>query len=157
MSQTSVINVAAPLAVNWQNVRHVLMWEQTFMTTNLPVKLARTCPRSSTLYLQGEPCGGIFIVLHGLVALSTGIDSSRQVRVASCRKGSVLGLAETIGGGSYQTTAIAVTDVTTLFVPKGEVLGTIVDDPTTGLHFVQMLTGDLNDLYGRIREIGARY
>jgi CRP-like cAMP-binding protein len=76
--------------------------------------------------------------------------------MASCRKGAVLGLAETIRGGPYQTTAVAITDVATQFVRKGDVLRTIADDPTTGLHFVQMLTADLNELYGRIKRIGAR-
>lgn len=126
------------------------------MTIDVPVKLTRSYIQSSFLYLQGEACEGIFIVLHGAVMLSTGIDTTRQLRVASCRKGSVLGLAETIRGGPYQTTAVAITDVTTQFVRKSDVLNTIAGDPTTGLHFVQILTGDLNNLYRRIKLIAAR-
>jgi CRP-like cAMP-binding protein len=125
------------------------------MTVHVPGMLTRTHKKSSALYLQGETCEGIFIVLHGVVALSTGIDLNRQVRVVRCRKGSVLGLAETIGRGRYQTTATAITDVTTQFVPKTDILGAIGDEPTTGLQLLQVLCADLSELYRRIKEIGA--
>ncbi len=125
------------------------------MTIHVPGMLTRTHKKSSALYLQGESCAGLFIVLDGVVALSTGIDLNRQVRVVRCRKGSVLGLAETIGGGPYQTTAIAITDVTTQFVPKMDILTAIGDEPTTGLQLMQELCADLRELYQRIKEIGA--
>lgn len=80
------------------------------MTIHVPGMLTRTHKKSSVLYLQGETCEGLFIVLDGVVALSTAIDLNRQVRVVRCRKGSMLGLAETIRGGPYQTTATAITD-----------------------------------------------
>jgi CRP-like cAMP-binding protein len=125
------------------------------MTIHVPGMLTRTHKKSSVLYLQGETCEGVFIVLHGVVALSTGIDLNRQVRVVRCRKGSMLGLAETIGGGPYQTTATAITDVTTQFVPKTGILRTVGDEPTTGLQLMQVLCADLSQLYRRIKEIGA--
>ena len=125
------------------------------MTIHVPGKLTRTHKKSSALYLQGETCEGLFIVLHGVVALSTGVDSKQQVRVGRCRKGSVLGLAETVGGGPYQTTATAITDVTTQFVPKTDILGAMGEEPTTGLQLMQVLCADLSGLYRRIKEIGA--
>ena len=126
------------------------------MTIPVPGMLTRSHKKSSALYLQGETCEGIFIVLHGAVALSTGIDLNRQVRVGCCRKGSVLGLAESIGGGPYQTTATAITDVTTQFVPKTEILSAIEGEATTGLQLVQMLCSDVTKLYQRIKAIVPR-
>ena len=154
-SQKSVMNVAAGLIVTCQNMPTLLMWSQRIVTIHVPGRLTRAHKKSSALYLQGETCEGLFIVLHGVVALSTGIDSNRQVRVVRCRKGSVLGLAETVVGGPYQTTATAITDVTTQFVSKADILGAIGDEPTTGLQLMQVLCADLSELYRRIKEIGA--
>lgn len=153
-SQITVINVAAALTCLMAKYAHSLDVEARIMTIDGGEDSTRRHRKSNALYLQGEICQGIFVVVHGVVTLSTGI-ANRQVRVASCHEGAVLGLAETIAGGTYQTRAIAVTDVTKQFISKTDVLNAIAGDPTAGHRFLLTLTADLEDLYRRIRRIAA--
>jgi CRP-like cAMP-binding protein len=121
------------------------------MRSRSSVRLTRQYKKTRPLFVQGESCDGAFVVLHGRVALSTGNSSKQQIRLSYVDRGAVVGLAETIGGGPYQTTAIAATDVAVRFIPKSDVLSMMENDPTTGLHVIQILTGHLGQLYDRIK------
>jgi CRP-like cAMP-binding protein len=121
------------------------------------VRLMRQYKKTRPLFVQGESCKGVFVVQHGRIALSTGNSSKRQIRLAYADQGAVVGLAETIGGGPYQTTAVAATDVAVHFIPKSDVLKMIEDDPAIGLHVIQMLTGHLGQLYDCIKRMPFRH
>jgi CRP-like cAMP-binding protein len=120
------------------------------------LKLTRHYKRHSYLFREGEPCEGTFVVLNGNVALSTANASRRPIRLGYARAGAVIGLCETIGGSTYQTTAVANTDVTVRFISKQDVLSLILDDPATGMQVVEMLVGDVTGLYRRIRRMTCR-
>jgi CRP-like cAMP-binding protein len=126
------------------------------MQARHPVQLTRHYKKESPLFVQGEPCKGSFVVLHGMVVFSTGNGSRQQIRVASAERDAVIGLSEAIGGSPYYTTAIAETDTTVHFLPKEDVLRLIEDDPAAALHVVQMLAGNLSQLYDRIKRIPIR-
>jgi CRP-like cAMP-binding protein len=120
------------------------------------LKLTRHYKRRSYLFREGEPCDGTFVVLDGDVALSTANASRRPIDLGYVRAGAVIGLCETIGASTYQTSAVAKTDVTVHLIPKRDVLSLISDDPATGMHVLQMLVGDFSGLYSRIRRMRCR-
>jgi len=123
------------------------------MTPLSTLKLTRHYKRHSHLFRQSEPCKGIFVVLRGNVALFTANSSGQPIQLGCAREGSVIGLCETIGGGAYQTTALADTDVTAHFIPTEDVLSLMSDDPATGMQVLQMLVGDATRLYGWIKRM----
>lgn len=120
------------------------------------VKLTRTYKKSTTLFAQSEACKGVFVVLHGKVVLSMAADSERRVAVLSAYLGAVLGLAESIGDGPYQTTAVAATTVIAHFIPQQDVISLIQDDSTTAFRMLEILNRDLAHLYSRIKSIAGQ-
>jgi hypothetical protein len=72
-----------------------------------------------------------------------------------CRPGAVLGLAEAISGGNYQTSAVAATNIEVQFVSSADIIEIIRDDSLTGMELVQMLSAEVATLYQHIR--GFRY
>jgi hypothetical protein len=85
------------------------------------------------------------MLLRGKVALSTGHDANRKLQVSYCKEGSILGLAETLTGHTYETTAFAATDVVVRFVSHCDVMAMVSDTrPGTGL--VSSLAEQLRDL-----------
>ena len=93
-------------------------------------------------------------MLRGEVAQSTRL-LGREVQV-NAKTGAVLGLPETIGGGPYQTTAVAAAPVTVHFIPTADVLSMIQDDSTIGMRVIEMLGGDLTNLCEQIRKLSYR-
>ena len=115
--------------------------------------LTREYRDGSTIFRQGDPCKGAFVILDGKVVLSTGTPVGRKVCVCCARKGAVVGLAEAVGGDCYQTTATTATKVRVHFIPTEDILSMMADDPQTGLRVLNMLVGDVGQLYARIRSM----
>jgi CRP-like cAMP-binding protein len=126
------------------------------MTRRTSITLTRRYRQLQPLFTQGELCKGSFVVLRGKVAQSTRL-LGREVQVNCAKTGAVLGLPETIGGGPYQTTAVAAAPVTVHFIPTADVLSMIQDDSAIGMRVIEMLGGDLTNLYEQIRKVSYRH
>lgn len=118
-------------------------------------RLTREIPKGSCLFRQGERCEGTFVVLRGIVALSTGAQSSGELPIASAKRGAVIGLPETITNGTWQSTALAVTDVTAHFIPARDVINMMTDDTETSFRVLEMLTDELKQLHRRILSLAS--
>ena len=119
------------------------------------MKLTREYKRGTALFHQGEPCNGAFVVLRGKVSLWTGASSARSICLKIPETRPVLALAEVIGGGPHQTTAVARTDVAVHFIPKRDVISMMTHDAAMGMQVLRMLTGDVSTLYRQIKHIGG--
>lgn len=113
--------------------------------------LIRRYKRDSSLFSQGEPCEGAFVLLRGRVSLSMGLGRDHKFRIGYWNKGKVLGLCETLNGVAYETSAVASTSVTARFIPRRDVFSMIADDTRVGLQIVSTLAKDLAGLYQTIR------
>src|SRR5947209_14638300 len=77
--------------------------------------------RYDLLFAQGEPCHGVWILMRGKIAI--GVKAGRRsLTIKYAAPGAVLGLAEAVDGGTYGTTAVAVTNVEVQFVPRNDIL-----------------------------------
>lgn len=108
----------------------------------------------SIVFEQGGPCKGAFLLLHGKVALSTGVGIGHRLQVAYQGEGAILGLAETLSGVDYQTTAVAATNITLQFLSHTE-LASMAKADSKGLRVVLTLIADLETLQQKIRLLAA--
>jgi CRP-like cAMP-binding protein len=112
---------------------------------NLPAS-ARKYKKYSALFKQGEPCAGAFVLLSGSVALSTGLQVGRKLLIAYRNEGAVLGLAETLIESTYQTTAVAATDVVVQFIPHCDVVAMARDTSSESMRIMSAVAEELTDL-----------
>ena len=65
------------------------------------------CNEGRTLFIQGERCGGIYILESGEASLVLNASSGRAVMCVHTGSGSLLGLSAAVGRGPYEMTAMA--------------------------------------------------
>jgi CRP-like cAMP-binding protein len=79
------------------------------------------------------------ILLRGRVALSTGLRVGRKLQIAYRNEGTILCLAETLTESTYQTTAVAATDVVVQFIPQCEVVAMVRDTSNDGMRIMSAM------------------
>lgn len=109
----------------------------------LPV---RRYKKYCALFKQGEPCNGAIVLIRGSVALSTGFELGRKLQFAYRNAGAILGVAETLLGSTYQTTAVAATDVVAQFIPHSDVVAMARDTSSESMRIMSAVAEELTDL-----------
>jgi len=85
--------------------------------------------RGEVLFLRGEPCHGLHVVLEGAVRLySSGLNGREQV-IGVEREGSVIGELPLFDGGNQPYSAEAMLPSRLLFIPREEFLNVIHRHP----------------------------
>jgi CRP-like cAMP-binding protein len=96
------------------------------------------------LFRQGQHTKGVFLVLHGRVALSSGDDPVRITRVAE--KGSLLGMPASIRNIPYSLTAEAVTGVQYCHLSVAKFRKLLSTNTALGLSVVNILAEEISVL-----------
>lgn len=98
-------------------------------------------PSGTTLFESGEQNRGLFVVIAGRFALSSGDDPVRVTRIAE--KGSLLGLPATVRDAPYSLTAEAVTDSDVCVISPIEFRDLLTNNPAVGLAVVSILAEEV--------------
>ncbi len=69
------------------------------------LKFTLAHPAGATLFVEGQACGGIYILCKGRVKLSTGSKDGQTLILKLAQPGEVLGLNATLSGIPHETTA----------------------------------------------------
>jgi CRP-like cAMP-binding protein len=105
----------------------------------------RECvPAGSLLFRKGSRNRGIFLVLSGRFALSSGEDPTRITRIAE--KGSLLGLPATVRDRAYSLTAEATTDAEVCVIPAKLFREMLSTSTSLGMTVVSMLAEEVSIL-----------
>jgi CRP-like cAMP-binding protein len=115
--------------------------------------LTRCFEKDLTIFTEGKPCKGVYVLLRGRVARSIGFPSNRRIEVVKQKRGDVLGLVECCGSSPHQTTATAVTNVTAHFIPKEDVFSLMCENSDTSWSVLSMLSRELTQLHTTVRSI----
>jgi len=115
------------------------------------VTLTRKIAKGQPIFAQGEPANAAYLVLKGRVMLSVGLGHELQIRLFSQHSGAVLGLAETVLGTEYVTTATAATKVIVHTISRADLLD-IMKEPESRITVLSLLTEKLSQLYEVLRK-----
>lgn len=118
-------------------------------------KSVRVFQKGATLYQQGSPVTGIYLVESGevQVLLPTGPNQKQLLQV--CGPGSVLGLSENMSGESYRVSAEAEEETTAAFIPRDQFLEFLREHNDFSMQVVRLLSEELHGLYHKFRSISA--
>jgi CRP-like cAMP-binding protein len=103
-----------------------------------------TVSAGTILFRQGQHAKGVFLVLHGRVALSSGDDPVRITRIAE--KGSLLGMPASIRDIPYSLTAEAVTNVQYCHLSVAKFRKMLSTNTALGLSVVNILAEEISVL-----------
>jgi len=114
----------------------------------LRLRLQIDCPqrklsRGSHLFLPGDPCDGLCVVLSGRLKLSRLQDSGRELTLAMVEPGELCGLECFEGLQERETSAQAMEDSRVLMISRGRLERLLIEQPELSLALVQLLGGSL--------------
>jgi CRP-like cAMP-binding protein len=107
-------------------------------------RLAATCrtrrlQRGDTLFDEGEPCRGLFVVVAGTVAVRQVSLRGREQVFHTEGPGATLGEAPLFDGGGYIASAVAMTAGRALLLPRPHVLALCQRRPEVALAMLQTM------------------
>ena len=118
------------------------------------IKAVNTVPRGTTLFSEGRPPRGIFVLCTGRAKLSVSSETGKRLMLRVAGPGEVLGLSATMSGKNYEVTAEMLDGSQVAFVRRKDLLQFLRHHREACLQVVHLLSQDLHQAYDRVRTIG---
>ena len=117
----------------------------------------RAVPRSfssgETVFGEGEPCAGLYVVESGHVRIFKSSVSGREQVLSVDGPGSSIAELPVFDGGNYPASVTAVDDTTLLFVSKQDFQALCLAHPQVALKVLRVVGARLRRLVGIIEEL----
>jgi CRP/FNR family transcriptional regulator, dissimilatory nitrate respiration regulator len=115
------------------------------------LKSVRTYDKGTSVFRQGRPAQGIYLVEKGEVRLTLAASAKPEHTFEIAGAGSVLGLSETLSGDAHKLGAEAASQVEIAYVERGSLLDFLRNHHEFCLQIVRLLSEDLHGLYQRFQ------
>ena len=116
----------------------------------------RRLSRGETLFIGGEPAGGLHVVIQGAVrAYRLSADGREQV-IHVERSGATLAEVPVFDGGPYPSSTAADEDSVVLFLPREEVLRLCLERPRIALSALRLLAGRMRKCAALVERLSLR-
>lgn len=117
----------------------------------------RTVPREfspgQTVFAEGEPCTGLYVVESGHVRIFKSSPGGREQVLSIEGPGSSVAELPVFDGGNYPASVTAVDDATLLFVSKQDFQSLCLTHPQVSLKVLRVVGARLRRLVGIIEEL----
>lgn len=117
----------------------------------------RTVPRrfsaGETVFAEGEPCTGLFVVQSGHVRIFKSSSGGREQVLSIEGPGSSVAELPVFDGGKYPASVSAIEDATLLFVSKQDFQSLCLAHPQVSLKVLRVVGARLRRLVGIIEEL----
>lgn len=117
--------------------------------------LERSFDKGKTLFLEGEPCEGLYIVESGVVRIFKISSEGREQVLMVARRGDVFNVAPVFDIGSNPANASALESCTVLLIPKEMMLSLVADCPAA-LGIIKLLVERLRHLTTLVEDLSLR-
>jgi len=124
----------------------------TLQTLN-QVSHKSTLPAGAILFVEGQSPRGMFILCSGKVNLSTTSREGKILILKTVEAGEALGLAASVSGLGYETTAETATPCQLNFVDRKHLLELMQTHSAVGVHAAQCLSRDYQSAYRDIHDL----
>lgn len=111
-------------------------------------------PRGTTLFREGQPARGVFVLCEGRAKLSVCAETGKRLTVRIAGPGEVLGLSAALAGTPYEMTAELLDNAKVAALGRKALLQFLHAHREACLHVVNLLSQDLHVAYDQVRSIG---
>jgi CRP/FNR family transcriptional regulator, cyclic AMP receptor protein len=118
------------------------------------IKNTTVIPRGATLFVEGKPPRGVYVLCEGRAKLSVCSDKRKRLMLRVAGPGEVLGLSAAMSGKPYEVTAEMLDTSQVAFVRRKDLLHFLRENRVACLQVVHLLSQDLHQAYDRVRSIG---
>jgi CRP/FNR family transcriptional regulator, cyclic AMP receptor protein len=110
-------------------------------------------PRGSTVFTEGRPSRGIFLLCQGRAKLCVCSEASKRLMLRVAAPGEVLGLSATMSGKPYENTAELLENAQVALVRRKDLLKFLKENQDACLQIVHLLSQDLHTAFDRVRTV----
>lgn len=110
--------------------------------------------RGSTIFMEGQPAKGVYLLCDGRVKLSTYSEEGRAIILRIAEAGEVLGLSSAISGIPYEKTAQASVDCSARFIKRKDFLGFLQSHHEAALQALRQLSSNYHKAHLQICSLG---
>jgi CRP/FNR family transcriptional regulator len=125
--------------------------------TELSFLAQRTVPRrfstAETVFSEGEPCAGLYVVESGHVRIFKSSAGGREHVLSIEGPGSSVAELPVFDGGNYPASATAIDEATLLFISKQDFQSLCLAHPQVALKVLRVVGSRLRRLVGIIEEL----
>jgi CRP/FNR family transcriptional regulator, cyclic AMP receptor protein len=114
-------------------------------------------PKGATLFVEGQPARGVFILCNGRVKLSTSSADGKTLILRIAEPGEVLGLPATVTGTCYELTGDVIEPAQANFVARNDFLNFLKDNGEAALRVAQQLGETYHSAISEMRTIGLSH
>ncbi|HXJ11365.1 MAG TPA: Crp/Fnr family transcriptional regulator [Candidatus Limnocylindrales bacterium] len=114
-------------------------------------------PKGATLFVEGQPARGVFILCNGRVKLSTSSADGKTLILRICEPGEVLGLPATVTGKFYELTADIIEPAQANFIARNDFLNFLRENGDAALRVAQQLGETYHLAISEMRTIGLSH
>jgi CRP/FNR family cyclic AMP-dependent transcriptional regulator len=114
-------------------------------------------PKGATLFVEGQPARGVFILCSGRVKLSTSSADGKTLILRISEPGEVLGLPATVTGTCYELTADVIEPAQANFISRNEFLNFLKENGEAALRVAQQLGETYHAAVSEMRTIGLSH
>ena len=118
---------------------------------------AASYPKGATLFVEGQPARGVFILCSGRVKLSTTSADGKTLILRISEPGEVLGLPATVTGKQYELTADVLEPTQANFIARMDFLNFLREHGEAALKVAQQLGETYHTAVGEMRTIGLSH
>jgi len=116
-----------------------------------------TYPKGATLFVEGQPSRGVFVLCSGHVKLSTSSSDGKTLILRISEPGDLLGLPATISGRPYEVTADVAEPTQANFISRGDFLNFLRDHGEVSLRVARELSEAYQATFAEMRTIGLSH
>jgi CRP/FNR family transcriptional regulator len=121
------------------------------------IKFPTALPRTSVLFVEGQPPRGIYLLCRGRVKLSVNSSDGKTMILKIAEPGEVLGLHACVSGIPYELTAETVQPCQVVFVRRDDFQKFLEEHGDACLRAAQHLSDSCHAAYDMIRAIGLSH
>ena len=114
-------------------------------------------PKGATLFVEGQPSRGVFVLCGGRVKLSTSSADGKSLIVRIAETGEVLGLPATVTGKPYELTAEVIEPSQANFIAREDFLVFLREHGEAALRVAQQLGETYHSAIAEMRTIGLSH
>ncbi len=126
--------------------------------TNLRIfeslKITNAYPKGTTLFMEGQPSNGVFILCQGRVKLSSCSKDGKLIILHVAEPGEVLGLTSAVSNSVHTATAEIIEPCQANFVRNEDFLAFLRDNTEACFSALQQLSENYNTAYLQICSLG---
>lgn len=118
------------------------------------LKITKTYPKRSTLFAEGQPAKGVYMLCQGKVKLSTCSPDGKMIILEVAEPGDILGLSAALNGKEHETTAEVLELCQVNYVGTADLLRFLKKNPEACLNVARQLSRNYQTAYRQICSLG---